>query len=407
MGFAEIALPLVERGVAVVPTDSGLRFPFRRNWQNIATTDAAQIAAWHEQDPNQNCCSVARAGGVGFLDIDHVRECEALGMPALPDTFTVASPKGLHVYFRHTPETETLGDYRAVKVGSDKILEFKGNGANAVCSPGCVRDDGGKYVVAKDLPIAPLTPQIIAWIEKHAPGAKTKGRHARQLHPEFDEQDLFEHYGWTVGGDFWKEDAHYFLLDSCPIKGAPHDRRVQDKKTVVVIGDTIGFKCVVCDSVTWREVVAHMRDEGIAEYPYFIYADEDDELLLADAEDRSGSVLSADELTVALNMIHPPAEEPTVDITGFTYDCNDTGNGERFIKKFGHRSRYVRNKGVWRVWNGRYWADDTRSKMARATKAIVKDTFNTAPDGEEGLAQRRWAIVSGGAARRDAMLMRR
>jgi Bifunctional DNA primase/polymerase, N-terminal len=84
MGFAEIALPLAERGVAVVPTDPGLRFPFRKNWQNIATTDPAQIAARHEQNPNQNCCSVVRAGGVGFLDIDRLRDCEALGMPALP-----------------------------------------------------------------------------------------------------------------------------------------------------------------------------------------------------------------------------------------------------------------------------------------------------------------------------------
>jgi hypothetical protein len=37
MGFAEIALPLAERGVAVVPTDPGLRFPFRKNWPRLGT----------------------------------------------------------------------------------------------------------------------------------------------------------------------------------------------------------------------------------------------------------------------------------------------------------------------------------------------------------------------------------
>ena len=44
--FAEIALPLIRRGIAVVPTQSRLRYPNFPEWQNLATTNDAQIRAW-------------------------------------------------------------------------------------------------------------------------------------------------------------------------------------------------------------------------------------------------------------------------------------------------------------------------------------------------------------------------
>jgi hypothetical protein len=46
MTFTEIAMAMVSRGVAVVPTPPGLRYPALTEWPRLATTDTAQIEAW-------------------------------------------------------------------------------------------------------------------------------------------------------------------------------------------------------------------------------------------------------------------------------------------------------------------------------------------------------------------------
>src|SRR5579859_984859 len=108
--FIEIALPLIRRGIAVVPTQPGLRYPNFPEWQNLATTNEAQVRAWGKENPAYNCVSVAKFGGVGMFDIDDLLACVGKGMPQLPETFMVTSPSGgTHGYFIHTPETEALG----------------------------------------------------------------------------------------------------------------------------------------------------------------------------------------------------------------------------------------------------------------------------------------------------------
>jgi len=135
MGFREIAFNMASRGVAVVPTQPGLRYPNFPGWQNLATTNEAQIHAWGEENPSFNCVSVAKFGGVGMYDIDDLLTCVARGMPQLPETLEVTSPSGgKHGYFIHTPETEALGTSRNVFQGKTKIFEFKGHNA-ACCAP--------------------------------------------------------------------------------------------------------------------------------------------------------------------------------------------------------------------------------------------------------------------------------
>jgi len=393
--FIEIASPLIELGIAVVPTQPGLRYPKLPNWPELATTDPLQIQLWGRENPLYNCCCIAKNGGVGIYDIDYMESCVKKGMPPLPETFTVKSPKGRHGYFRHTPETEALGN-REVKDGDKPIFELKAHN-KACCAPGCVRDDGGEYELEKDLPLAKLSPELIHWIDANSRvSVHTPGTRKRKFHPDFDEQHLFEYYNWEFADDFSKEDgAHYFVFDSCPIKGGPHDDQVRSKKTCLILGDTIGFKCVVCgDSYGWKELVEHMETEGIPPYDYMIFADQDDDLVLQGVEPCDDED-------------DPVEDDKTeVDTTGYEYELTDTGNAERLVRKFGTQIKYVRDQGVWRIWDGKRWKTDRRNKIDRMAKIIVRELAVYAGDAEGDEQKRRykWVMVSGGKERRNAMV---
>jgi len=57
--FIEIASPLIELGIAVVPTQPGLRYPKLPNWPELATTDPLQIQLWGRENPLYNFCLIA------------------------------------------------------------------------------------------------------------------------------------------------------------------------------------------------------------------------------------------------------------------------------------------------------------------------------------------------------------
>lgn len=404
--FTEIALPLIRRGIAVVPTQAGLRYPVLPEWQNKATVNATQVRAWGKENPSYNCCCIAKFGGVGMYDIDDLVACLAKGMPPLPETFTVKSPKGgIHGYFLHTPETEALGTTRDVKNDKIKIFELKGHNA-ACCAPGCQRDDGGVYRIDKNVPLAVgLSPELIRWIEQNSATKAAKGGTVRRkFHPDFEEQHLFDYYEWDFAGDFWKNNAHYYVFSECPIKGGAHDDQVRSKKCCLIVGDTIGFDCKVCgDEYGWRELIQHMETLGIPEYPYYIFADEDDELLLKDV-DTLDSEAQLDETTSVEGADASKAAE--VDTTGYEYSATDTGNAERLVRRFGHGIRYVRDQGVWRIWDGKRWKIDRRNRVDRLAKHIVKELHEWAAEAEEDEAKARysWAFKSGGRDRRNAMV---
>ena len=308
------------------------------------------------------------------------------------------SPNGLHGYFLHTPETEALGN-REVKDADGKIIfELKAHN-KACCAPGCVRDDGGEYVLAVNIPLAAgLSPEHLNWIEANSRVSVhvAAGIRKRKFHPEFDEQHLFDYYNWEFADDFIKEDgAHYFVFRECPIKGGPHDDQVPSKKTCLILGDTIGFKCVVCgDSYGWKELVEHMEKEGIPPYDYMIFADQDDDLVLDGVEPCE------DDDVV-------PEDKTEIDTTGYEYALTDTGNAERLVRKFGTQIKYVRDQGVWRIWDGKKWKTDRRNRIDRMAKIIVRELAayaGEAADPEEAKHRYKWVMTSGGKERRNAMV---
>jgi hypothetical protein len=68
--FLEIATPLAQRGIPVIPVQPNDKPCFLVDWQKKATTDPAQIEKWNAEDPNYNVGCVGKPHGFAILDCD-------------------------------------------------------------------------------------------------------------------------------------------------------------------------------------------------------------------------------------------------------------------------------------------------------------------------------------------------
>jgi hypothetical protein len=173
--FKQIAEPLVARGVPVMPLRPRTKIAFIQNWPDVATTDLAQIERWDAELPDANGASVslAKEGGVWFLDIDKEGfsdEIEKQTGQKIPETFTVRSSKGKgHYYFRQSPASMAMGIIKAV--GSDGHELFSARSGNAyVVSPKSVHPDTGKiYEIIRDTDIIPAPDWLVQWCINQKP----------------------------------------------------------------------------------------------------------------------------------------------------------------------------------------------------------------------------------------------
>jgi len=115
--FETRALPLIERGVPVVPVRG--KIAFISKWENIATTDRSKILEWGQDYPDLNVACVAKAqpGGVWFFEVDRaglVEQIERETGHKIPDTFMVRSSPGRgHFYFRQSAASIAMGNCQA------------------------------------------------------------------------------------------------------------------------------------------------------------------------------------------------------------------------------------------------------------------------------------------------------
>jgi hypothetical protein len=289
--FLETATVMAKRGVAVTPTYPGLRHPAMPGWNGsegewyAATTDLKQIEAWAKENPNFNCCCVSKNEGAFMLDIGDLAASKRRGMPDLPQTFTVKTPGGgLHIYFKHTAISRSLGNCNIVEVDGEgktkKILEVKGHHL-ACCAPGCTRDDGGEYVIIDDAPLDRMPTDLWEWLvreaEKVRPPAESKAGQARKFHPDFERSDLHEHFEWEFASDdpfVQRDGAEYYTFLTCPVCDRElKPEEIRSRKCCLIYGKYgISMNCVWCgESVRWPELMAAMQAKGIEQYPHFIY----------------------------------------------------------------------------------------------------------------------------------------
>lgn len=118
--FLSAALTAVRRGWFVFPLVPGGKTPLVRSWEQRATTDTRQVCRWWATGVTSNVGVATGKSGLVVIDLDDGRGDtpperfagarngrDALGMLAaaagaeIPtDTYAVATPGGIHLYFR-------------------------------------------------------------------------------------------------------------------------------------------------------------------------------------------------------------------------------------------------------------------------------------------------------------------
>src|SRR5277367_1934698 len=194
--FLEIATPLIQRGIPVIPIRPQSKRGVREDQFDVATTDINVVRGWNDENNTYNVGCVGTPEGVVILDADNpelIARIERETGHKMPRTFTVRSggKKLPHLYFRQTEMSRAIGNKKASGW-------FDLQSANKyVVGPGSVLEDGGTYDVIDDSPIADFPEWLAYWILENADETKCKMgdfKDAPPVHPDFDFDAWCEHY---------------------------------------------------------------------------------------------------------------------------------------------------------------------------------------------------------------------
>ncbi|MEU8967062.1 bifunctional DNA primase/polymerase [Streptomyces sp. NPDC048491] len=177
----EAAVRAAGRGLALFPLPAGGRVP-APGWHEAATTDPAALVQLLADGANVGVG--CRASGVVVLDLDvHGDEdgpgalaafAERVGL-RLPETFTVGTPSGgRHLYYR-APDGCTIGSVSGGRTPLGPGIDVRGPGLRRggyLVGPGSVVG-GQRYVIAHDVPVAPLPVWIGALLPRPEDGPHT------------------------------------------------------------------------------------------------------------------------------------------------------------------------------------------------------------------------------------------
>ncbi|MFD9701295.1 bifunctional DNA primase/polymerase [Lentzea sp. NPDC059081] len=172
----EAALAAAARGWPVVPAVPGGKVPAFEDWDLIATTDRAQIAAWWTQRPYNVAISCRRAGIV-VLDLDPARGTQPphqwahrgarhgrdvlrllahdLGEPDPVDTYRVWTPSGgEHRYFTAPADVELRNT--AGRLGWH--IDTRAHGGTVIAAGSIRRIQGTRRLYRPARPVRALAP---------------------------------------------------------------------------------------------------------------------------------------------------------------------------------------------------------------------------------------------------------
>ena len=182
------ALAAARRGFRVFPCQPLTKDPMRGfRWKRDATQDEATIRALWADTPDANIGAVA--DDMIIVDEDNKNnkpgalEFEMLGINDA--TYTVATPNdGLHHYYAYAG----LVSQRAIGQG----LDVRASGKGYVIAPGS-KLPNGEYVVAKDLPLLPAPPELVAICGQPRDPAKDPRVAVAELDTEANVQRVIEY----------------------------------------------------------------------------------------------------------------------------------------------------------------------------------------------------------------------
>jgi hypothetical protein len=171
MSFKDLALPLAQRGIPVIPVEPLSKETRLPGGEERGTTDIKKILMWNEENPSYNVGCLGTADGIVVLDCDVkglVSRIEKETGQKLPPTLTVQSAgKGCaHLYFRQTDVSRQLGNKKG-----DGLFDLRGRN-HYVVGPGS-RLPSGEYKIWRDAPIAEFPDWLEPWILANSSSKKT------------------------------------------------------------------------------------------------------------------------------------------------------------------------------------------------------------------------------------------
>ena len=246
MSFKDIALPLIECGIRVIPVQPGEKRCLLPFWPDRATMNPEQVKVWDLENPHYN------VGAVGTPDTIVILDCDIVGLrerieketgQKVPRTYVVrsAGKSAEHIYFSQTDRSRALGNRSSMGL-YDLQSDHK-----YVVGPGSKLANGRNYDVIDDSPLAEFPGWLGDWVErtsvKETRAAGAVGGHGAAVHEDFD----FELFCAAFDLHFINEKAGKHIFEYCPYKEEYHtsDGRPDYHATVLFFdGQRIGFSCL-------------------------------------------------------------------------------------------------------------------------------------------------------------------
>jgi hypothetical protein len=393
--FLEIATPLIQRGIPVIPVQPNEKRCLLPEWQTKATTDIERVKLWQTENPVFNVGCVGTPEGIVILDADNpelIARIERETGHEMPRTFTVRSggKKLPHLYFRQTDVSRKLRNRSSAGMFDLQSVD------KYVVGPGSTLGDGKTYEIIDDSPIGDFPEWLAEWIELHSdlPKAHHGGKGA-PVHPDFDFDRFCNHFDFAFVGD--NDGKHFF--EACPFKGEHHttDRGKPDYMACAILydGATIGFSdfATSCEGhgKTIGDLIRHRYEQGYEEYDGEIFAEDEtiEELLEDFGVEIAVGAVDADECTPCIHFgesshTHTRIEtlpkmytRPTPDFypVEWSEQKSDKGNAELLARYFGYDILFVPEAGKaggYYVWTGTHWEHDKGSAaMYRMAKEVT------------------------------------
>jgi putative DNA primase/helicase len=418
LDISEIA-QLADQGMTFIGCRMGMSSSRWEGWQQRATNNKLTLLDWLKD--GYSLVTVAKRGHSFVVDVDDLGACEAAGFEQewLDGYYAVDTPSGgTHHHGLHDFTTEGLGNLVVVyrvkgDKSSGKILELKLHN-QSVAAPTAERFADEKKCAGVYKPQVPgskmkrgVNPELLAWITVNGetPRIYEDAEETRtDFHPSFKMEDFLEcndcskNKSGIVGG------VLHVVTDDCPICGkeARKSTLAAGITKFIFAGQRYGFICHAC-GVNSRVEFEETMQETLADWqPWdgYIYRDDDPLLLIGDP--TFAAEQAADDEEAVPNSGTPGGGK---DDEQFTYEDQDTGNGERLVKKFGHLIRWISETNEWMVWGKKGWRKNNGGELMRMTKAVLKDLTKDACEGNKPDPQKvKHAIYSGRLERRKAMI---
>jgi len=324
--FLEIATPLIQRGIPVIPVQPNEKRCLLPEWQMKATTDIEQVKLWQTDNPHYNVGCVGKPDGFVMLDCDVVglrEQVEKETGQKFPLTLIVRSAgKGAeHIYFRQTDKSRGLGNRSSAGLFDLQSVD------KYVVGAGSTLANGKTYDIVHDSPIADFPDWLAEWIELHSDVAKGhQGGKGAPVHPDFDFDRFCNHFDFTFVGD--NDGKHFF--EACPFKGDHHTdgRGKPDYMACAILydGETIGFSdfATSCEGhgKTIGDLIRLRYQQGYDKYDGKIFAEDETAPIEELLEDFGVEVEEAPGIRACLQCGKPISDKRLTSVCGTCFDSS-------------------------------------------------------------------------------------